>query len=48
MVECDYCGEEVAKTEGKLLVLNSGKKLYFCSGKCEKNYRKNRSHTYPR
>jgi len=46
-MECAYCGEELKKTEGKMLVLQSGERLYFCSGKCEKNYRKNRSHSYP-
>lgn len=45
-MECDYCGEEVSKTKGKLLVRTSGEKLFFCSGKCEKNYEKNRSHEY--
>ncbi|MFB6207925.1 MAG: 50S ribosomal protein L24e [Candidatus Nanohaloarchaea archaeon] len=47
MVECDYCGDEVPKTEGKMRVLNTGERLFFCSGKCEKNYDKNRSHSYP-
>lgn len=46
-MECDYCGDEIGKTEGKMLVRQSGEKLYFCSGKCEKNYKKNRSHRYP-
>lgn len=47
MPECDYCGEELSKTGGKMLVKSSGEKLYFCSGKCEKNYKKNRGHDYP-
>jgi len=46
-MECAYCGDELKKTEGKMLVLQSGERLYFCSGKCEKNYRKNRNHNYP-
>ncbi|MFO7793413.1 MAG: hypothetical protein R6V35_00355 [Candidatus Nanohaloarchaea archaeon] len=46
-MKCDYCGEQVQKGNGKLLVLNSGKKLYFCSGKCQKNHDKGRQHTYP-
>lgn len=45
-MECDYCGDEISKTEGKMKVLNSGERLYFCSGKCEKNYEKERSHDY--
>jgi ribosomal protein L24E len=46
MTNCDYCGEEVPKTGGKMLVLNSGKRVNFCSGKCEKNWEKNRKHDY--
>ncbi|MFB6209548.1 MAG: hypothetical protein ABEJ56_05435 [Candidatus Nanohaloarchaea archaeon] len=45
-MECEYCGEELDKTKGKMVVLSSGEKLHFCSGKCEKNWRKNRSHDY--
>jgi len=45
-MKCDYCGEEVSKTKGKMLVLNSGKKIMFCSGKCEKNFKKNRKLNY--
>lgn len=47
MTECDYCGDEIGKTEGKMLVLQSGERLNFCSGKCEKNYKNDRSHSYP-
>jgi large subunit ribosomal protein L24e len=46
MVACDYCGEELSKTDGKMKVLKSGEKLYFCSSKCEKNHNKDRSHDY--
>jgi ribosomal protein L24E len=46
MVECEYCGDEVNKTEGKMLVRQSGERVFFCSGKCEKNYQKNRQHRY--
>ncbi|MFP4038233.1 MAG: TRASH domain-containing protein [Candidatus Nanohaloarchaea archaeon] len=46
-MKCDYCGEEVRKAEGKLLVKTSGKKLFFCSGKCQKNHQKDRKHEYP-
>ena len=46
-MECDYCGTEVEKTKGKMLVLSSGERVYFCSSKCEKNYDKGRSHEYP-
>lgn len=45
-MECDYCGDEIEKTRGKMLVLQSGEKLHFCSGKCEKNYKQGRGHRY--
>jgi len=47
MVECKYCGEELRKAEGKLMVLQSGKKIHFCNSKCEKNWKNNRQHKYP-
>ncbi len=37
MAKCSFCGKEIAKGTGKIYVLKSGKKLYFCSMKCEKN-----------
>lgn len=46
MSVCDYCGEELPRTGGKTVVLNSGEKLDFCSGKCEKNWKKDRGHGY--
>jgi len=46
MVECDYCGDQLQKTNGKMLVLNSGEKLYFCSSSCEKNHDKDRKHEH--
>ncbi|WEL19311.1 hypothetical protein [Candidatus Nanohalococcus occultus] len=45
-MECDYCGDEARKTQGKLLVLNSGDKKFFCSGSCEKNWKNKRKHTH--
>ncbi|MFB6180793.1 MAG: hypothetical protein ABEJ93_02860 [Candidatus Nanohalobium sp.] len=47
MAECDYCGQEISKTKGKLLILNNGAKRRFCGSKCEKNWEKGRSHDYP-
>lgn len=46
-MECDYCGKELEKSRGKMLVRSSGERVYFCSGKCEKNYKQNRKHSYP-
>ena len=37
MAKCSFCGEELEKGTGKMLVYNSGKIEYFCSSKCEKN-----------
>lgn len=45
-MECDYCGDEVHKSQGKMVVLSSGERVTFCSGKCEKNYKNNRKHRY--
>lgn len=36
-MKCDFCGEEIPKGEGIVFVRKSGKKLVFCSNKCEKN-----------
>ncbi len=45
-MECEYCGEELEETKGKLFVTASGEKFYFCSGKCEKNWKSNRNLEY--
>ncbi|MDA3856356.1 MAG: 50S ribosomal protein L24e [Candidatus Woesearchaeota archaeon] len=37
MVECSYCGTEIAKGTGKMFVKDNGQILYFCKSKCEKN-----------
>jgi large subunit ribosomal protein L24e len=37
MVKCSFCGKEIPKGTGKMLIKNDGKILYFCSRKCEKN-----------
>lgn len=36
-MKCSFCNKEIPFGEGKLVVLKNGKKLYFCSNKCEKN-----------
>ncbi len=45
-MECEYCGDEIEKTTGEMLVQNSGRRLYFCSGKCEKNWANDRHLEY--
>ncbi|MEM2954361.1 MAG: 50S ribosomal protein L24e [Candidatus Nanoarchaeia archaeon] len=34
---CSFCKKEFDRTSGKMFIQNSGKILYFCSSKCEKN-----------
>ena len=36
-MKCTFCGLEIGKGSGKMLVQDDGKILYFCSSKCEKN-----------
>ncbi len=33
--KCSYCQKNIERGTGKLLILKTGKMLYFCSGKCE-------------
>ncbi|MEK6853492.1 MAG: 50S ribosomal protein L24e [Nanoarchaeota archaeon] len=37
MAKCSFCGEQIERGTGKMLVYISGKIDYFCSTKCEKN-----------
>jgi large subunit ribosomal protein L24e len=37
MAKCTFCGLNIEQGTGKMYVLQEGKVLYFCSGKCEKN-----------
>lgn len=46
MTECDYCGEDLPKTAGKLFVQADGTRVYFCSSKCETNWENNRNLEY--
>ncbi len=36
-MKCSFCGKEIIQGTGLLFVWKTGKKQYFCSGKCEKN-----------
>ena len=36
-MKCDYCGSNIPPGTGKLYVKKDGKKINFCSSKCEKN-----------
>jgi len=34
---CSFCKQNIKKGTGKIYVQKTGKLLYFCSSKCEKN-----------
>lgn len=36
-MKCSYCGTEIKKGTGLLLVTLSGKGINYCSSKCRKN-----------
>lgn len=36
-MKCSFCGKNIERGTGKMYVKSSGKLLYFCSTKCEKN-----------
>ena len=42
-MKCTFCGAEIERGTGKMLVKNDGKVLYFCSSKCEKSWRMGRN-----
>jgi len=37
MALCSFCGNEIPKGTGSMLVKKDAKILWFCSRKCEKN-----------
>jgi large subunit ribosomal protein L24e len=39
-MKCSFCQEIIKKGTGKIYVKKTGKILYFCSMKCEKNLNK--------
>ena len=38
-MKCSFCSKMIKKGMGKMFVRNSGEILYWCSSKCEKNYK---------
>ncbi len=36
-MRCSFCKQNINKGTGKIYVQKTGKLLYFCSSKCEKN-----------
>jgi len=37
MAKCSFCDADIEPGTGKMLVKKSGKILWYCSSKCEKN-----------
>ncbi|PIU30413.1 50S ribosomal protein L24e [Candidatus Woesearchaeota archaeon CG07_land_8_20_14_0_80_44_23] len=37
MARCSFCGKNIQRGTGILFVRKTGKILYFCSTKCQKN-----------
>jgi len=37
MARCSFCGNNIRKGTGLMFVRTSGKIMYFCSSKCQKN-----------
>ena len=37
--KCSFCGKEIEPGTGKIFVKSDGTILYFCSSKCEKNWK---------
>jgi large subunit ribosomal protein L24e len=38
-MKCSFCNEKIKPGTGKMFVKNDGTIYYWCSSKCEKNYR---------
>jgi len=41
--KCDFCGREVTRGFGMMLIRNDGSVAWFCSSKCRKNMEMGRS-----
>ena len=37
MPNCSFCSKKIKPGTGKLFVQNTGRSLWFCTSKCEKN-----------
>ena len=38
MANCSYCGQKIETGKGTMFVKATGKSMWFCSRKCEKNF----------
>ncbi len=41
-MKCSICKSNIPKGSGKMFVRNDGRLFYFCSSKCQKNWRMGR------
>ncbi|MBI2547452.1 MAG: 50S ribosomal protein L24e [Candidatus Aenigmarchaeota archaeon] len=41
-MKCSFCGSNITRGTGKMFVRNTGEIFYWCSSKCEKNFRMGR------
>lgn len=41
-MKCSICRTNIQKGSGKMYVRNDGRIFYFCSSKCQKNFRMGR------
>ncbi|MBN2101708.1 MAG: 50S ribosomal protein L24e [Candidatus Aenigmarchaeota archaeon] len=42
-MKCSFCNETISKTAGKMFVKTDGTIFYFCSSKCQNNYKLKRN-----
>lgn len=38
-MKCSICGSNISKGSGKMFVRNDGRIFYFCSSKCQRNFK---------
>lgn len=43
MSKCSYCGKKMEPGTGKVFAKSTGKAWWFCSKKCEKNFKMGRN-----
>ena len=42
-MKCSFCGDNLPKGRGKMLVKGSGQTFTFCNSKCQRNFRLGRN-----
>ena len=43
MVKCSFCGKKIKTGTGKMFATNANRVYYWCSSKCEKNWKMGRN-----